>query len=109
MTITPQTPKALDAAIPQPPPPNQPPQKHDNDLIIVSIDKDKALKINQEMVDSSALGGRLREIFASRADRTMFVNADPELPFEDVAAIIDVAKGSQVDKVGLMTERIMAR
>jgi biopolymer transport protein ExbD len=104
MTITPQTPKALDAAIPQPPPPNAPPQKHDDQLVIVSVDKQKIM-INQETVDESALSDRLRDIFRSRQDKTMFVNADPELKFEDVAKVIDVAK-PLVDKIGLMTERI---
>jgi biopolymer transport protein ExbD len=34
------------------------------------------------------------------------VNADPDLLYTDVVTIIDVAKGSGVDKVGLMTEQI---
>jgi biopolymer transport protein ExbD len=38
----------------------------------------------------------------------MFVNADPTLDFQEVATIIDIAKGNLVDKVGLMTERLMA-
>jgi biopolymer transport protein ExbD len=110
MTITPQAPKALNAEIPQPPPPDYiPPPEQRNELIIVSMDKDKSLKINQESVEEVNLGGRLAEIFKVRVDKTMFVNADPELDFEDVVKIIDIAKGSLVDKVGLMTERLMAQ
>jgi biopolymer transport protein ExbD len=107
MTITPQAPQALDAAIPQPAPPNSPPPKHDDALIIVSLNKDKALKINKDEIDEAVLGDRLKAIFRTRADKIMFVNADPDLDFEDVVKIIDIAKGAAVDvKVGLMTERI---
>ncbi|HEX4997582.1 MAG TPA: biopolymer transporter ExbD [Terriglobia bacterium] len=109
MTITPQTPKALDAAVPQPPPPDAQPKPQDNDLIIVSLDKEGVIKINSDTVELAALGTRLKEIFSARADKTMFINADPELRFEQVVTIIDTAKGMNVDKVGLMTERLMAR
>jgi biopolymer transport protein ExbD len=108
MTITPQTPKALNAAIPQPPPPDSQPQPPKDDLIIVSVDKDGTLTINSQSVEKDALGGRLKEIFSTRVDKTMFVNADPTLDFQEVATIIDIAKGNLVDKVGLMTERLMA-
>jgi biopolymer transport protein ExbD len=36
------------------------------------------------------------------------VNADPDLLFNDVIELIDIAKGAGVDKVGLMTEQIQA-
>jgi biopolymer transport protein ExbD len=36
------------------------------------------------------------------------VQGDPDLIFNDVIGIIDIAKGSGVDKVGLMTEQISA-
>jgi biopolymer transport protein ExbD len=33
----------------------------------------------------------------------MFVNASPDLLYNEVVEIIDIAKGSGVDKIGLMT------
>jgi biopolymer transport protein TolR len=111
MTITPITPKGLDAAIPQPPPPGTPPPPPDelNKTIVVTRDKSGALKVNQDEVELTGLGSKLQEIFKTRNDRTMFVNGDPDLLFNDVVEIIDVAKGAGVDKVGLMTEQIQAR
>jgi biopolymer transport protein ExbD len=111
MTITPITPKGLDAAIPQPPPPGTPPPPPDelNKTIVVTRDRSGALKVNQDEVELSGLGSKLQEIFKTRNDRTMFVNGDPDLLFNDVVEIIDVAKGAGVDKVGLMTEQIQAR
>lgn len=110
MVITPLTPRGLDAAVPQPPPPGTPPPPPDelNRTVVVSIDKAGEIKINQDGVELRYLGERLQEIFKTRNDRTMFVQADPELLFKDVIDVIDVAKGSGVDKVGLMTEQISA-
>src|SRR6188508_684844 len=80
MTITPLTPKGLDAAVPQPPPPGSPPPDPNdlNKTIIVSIDSAGVIKINQQVTDISQLGPSLLEIFRTRNERVMFVNADPE-------------------------------
>src|SRR5881628_2066893 len=105
MTITPLTPKGLDAAVPQPPPP---PPDELNKTIVISLDKAGNLKINQDNVELRYLGDQLQEIFKTRNERTAFVNADPELLYKDVVEVIDVAKGAGVDKIGLMTEQIQA-
>jgi len=114
MTITPLTPKGLDAAVPQPPPPGTPPPPKDaeNRTVILSVmmdaQKNKVYKINQDVVDLKDMGSRLLEIFRTRSERTAFVSGDPDLSFDDVIKIIDIAKGSGVDKIGLMTEALGA-
>ena len=110
MTITPLTPKGLDAAVPQPPPPGTPPPPPDalNKTIVISVDKTGTIKINQDVVELRYLGDMLQDIFKTRNERIAFVNADPDLLYKDVVEVIDVAKGAGVDKVGLMTEQIQA-
>jgi len=105
MTITPLTPKGLDAAVPQPPPPGAPPPPPDElaKTIIVSIDSAEQIKINQQVYEKSQLGPALLDIFRTRNERVMFVNASPELLYNAVVEVIDIAKGSGVDKIGLMT------
>ena len=53
MTITPLTPKGLDAAVPQPPPPGTPPPPPDefNKTVVISIDKTGTIKINQDVIE----------------------------------------------------------
>src|SRR5277367_3447524 len=95
MVITPLTPYGLDAIAPQPPPPNTPPPPPDQDrTVVISIDKDKAMKINQEPITEENLQHRLVEIFSTRAERVVFIRGDKELEFEPVARAIDIAKGA---------------
>jgi biopolymer transport protein ExbD len=110
MTITPLTPKGLGADVPQPPPPGSPPPdpNAENRTIIVSIDSAGTIKINQQVVDKASLGSELQNIFRTRNERVMFINAHPDLLYNDVVTVIDVSKGAGVDKVGLMTEQITA-
>ncbi len=112
MVITPLTPKGLDALVPQPPPPNTPPQQTDRTVVVQVLASDQGkpkLKINQEDVTWDNLGSRLTDIFKTRAERVMFVKGDPDVEFQNVASVIDIARGTQVvDKVGLITAKIEA-
>jgi biopolymer transport protein ExbD len=54
------------------------------------------------------LADRLQDIFKTRNDRTIFINADSDLLFNEVVELIDIAKGAGIDKIGLMTEQIQA-
>jgi biopolymer transport protein TolR len=108
MVITPLTPHGLEALAPEPPDKkNQPPPDQDR-TVVIQIDKDKNLKINQEDSDFDKLGPRLEQIFKTRAERVVFVKGDPDLEFQTVARAIDIAKGAQMDKVGLMTPKVEA-
>ncbi len=111
MVITPLTPKGLESLVPQPPPPNQPPQPENVRTVVIQVEQDKSLnkvtlKINQEATDEAKLGGRLEEIFKTRAERVVFVKGDPDVEFQYVARAIDIAKGAGLDKVGLMTPKM---
>ena len=108
MVITPLTPKGLEALVPQPPPPNQPPNTSDQRTVVVVIDKDHKMFINQDPVEENLLGGRLTEIFKTRAERVVFVKGDPGLEYQWVAKAIDIAHGAGIDKVGLMTAKVEA-
>ena len=108
MVITPLTPHGLEALAPEPPDKkNQPPPEQDRTVVIV-IDKDKSMHINNEDTDMDKLGPRLEQIFKTRAERVVFVKGDPDLEFQTVARAIDIAKGAQMDKVGLMTPKLEA-
>jgi len=113
MVITPLTPHGLDALVPQPPPPNQPKNTQpDRTIVVQVIDKgpgqQPGVKVNQDDVTWDTLQGRLTDIFKTRAEKVMFVKGDDNIPFADVANVIDIAHASGVDKVGLITAKIEA-
>lgn len=112
MVITPLTPKGLDALVPQPPKDQKQQVQSTDRTIVVQVLKSggsqPALKINQEDVTWDRLQSRLEEIYKTRAEKVMFVKGDTDLPFADIAQVIDVAHAAGVDKVGLITARIEA-
>src|SRR5579863_328271 len=106
MVVTPLTPHGLDALAPQPPDKNKPQQDTDQRTVVIIIDKDKSMHINNEDTNMKVLGDRLENIFKTRAERVVFVKGDPDLDYEIVAQVIDVAKGAAIDKIGLMTPKV---
>jgi biopolymer transport protein TolR len=112
MVITPLTPKGLDALVPQPPK-DQKAQPPSNDrTVVIQVMKGNgdrpALKINQDDSTWENLQGQLTDIFKTRAEKIAFVKGDTEIPFGDVAQVIDIAHASGIDKVGLITAKIEA-
>jgi biopolymer transport protein ExbD len=108
MVITPLTPKGLEALVPQPPPPGAPPPQGQDRTVVIIINKDKTMLLNTEPIDEASLGKRLEAVFATRAERVVFVKGDADLEFQAVARAIDIAKGAGIDKVGLMTAKVEA-
>jgi biopolymer transport protein TolR len=111
MVIVPVTPKGLEALVPQPPKTLQSVAR--DEAIVVQViarpGQSPGYRINDTDVARTDLQPRLTEIFANRANRVMFVKADDAVDFASVADVIDVARSANVDRVGLMTARIVAR
>jgi biopolymer transport protein TolR len=109
MVITPTTPKGLEALVPQPPPPNA---KDNPDVlnktIVVQVMSGGKVMINQEDTTWDALGGRLDDIFKTRAEKVAFVKGDDSVQFAEVARAIDIMRVSGIDKVGLITAKMEA-
>lgn len=109
MIITPITPRGDRALIPQPPPKNEKPQQNNRTVVLQVLANPKGipqLEINQQSVTWQDLDTRLIQIYKTRAQKVLFVKADKDVPWQDVAAIIDQAHGAGVDKVGLITKKI---
>ncbi len=103
MVIQPKTQYDLEARVPQ-----KPPEEVElnvivkSDAIVVSLDTTGMLRINTDPVTLDQLGARLFDIYSARANKNMFIQGDPDLPFGDIVRIIDVAKGAGVGDIGLM-------
>ncbi|MGB8261806.1 MAG: biopolymer transporter ExbD [Terracidiphilus sp.] len=111
MVIVPVTPKGLDALVPQPPKTPQQEQPKNDRTIVVQVlhqpGRAPAYKINETDVQKGELLARLRDIYANRAERVMFVKGDDDVNFSSIAEVIDIARTANVDHIGLMTPKIL--
>jgi biopolymer transport protein TolR len=112
MVITPVTPKGLDALVPQPPKDKQKQQDNDRTIVVQITHRPgggvPGYKINELDVSHGDLLNKLEGIFATRAEKIMFVKGDPALDFSVVADVLDVGHSAGVDHIGLITPKVEA-
>ena len=60
-------------------------------------------RINSQAIAKLDLPARLLEIYATRAERVLFVKADDQLAFTQVAEAIDVSHAAGIEHVALIT------
>ena len=82
-----------------PPPPTQ---------IVLEYSADRRVTINTQPVELAAVQARLRDIFASRRDRTLWVRGDGSLRYGEIIKVIDAAHGAGVTRIGVVTPGVLA-
>ena len=101
MVITPMVQKGIDIKLPET---TAEAGAAPQGLIVLTLKRDLSVLVNQEQVEMNMLGGRLREIYEVRQDKTIFVRADARVPYRAVIDMIDIAKGAGVDITGIIPE-----
>jgi biopolymer transport protein TolR len=108
MAALPMTQKGTDIDLPadaQAPPPGIQPMPQ----IVVEMTADRQIAVNKQHVELAGLTPTLRDIFATRREKTVFLIGAPSLPYREVVKVIDAAKAAGVDKVGVVTDGMRAR
>jgi biopolymer transport protein TolR len=101
MAALPLTQKGVDVNLPLET--NTTPQQVNNDQIVLEYDANGNIAVNHQPMALDVLESRLRDVFETRKDKTMFIVGDPTLRYGQIIQVIDAAKGAGVEKVGIAT------
>ena len=83
-----------------------PKQVDDSNQIMLEYTADRQISINHQPVTLGELESKLRDIFETRKEKTMFIAGDGSLRYGDIVAVIDAAKGAGIAKVGIVTDEM---
>ena len=103
MVISPISPKGLHAVVPQPSP-GLPGDAH---TVVVQVGAGGTLMINQTPTSWETLGSDLDVIFKLRAGKVAFVKGDDSADFADVARAIDIMRSHGIERVGLISSKLV--
>jgi len=110
MVVTPLAQKGLDIALPQPPPPNAP-QTPPIGQVVLSVEDSPSgplISVNKTPVaNMEDLDQKLKDIFQTKSDKTIFVRASGKVPYGKVVEAMDVARGAGVERVGIISEKMV--
>jgi biopolymer transport protein TolR len=81
-----------------------PAQQDTNQQIMLEYSANGQIAVNKQVIALQELESRLRDIFETRKEKTMFIAGDGGLRYGQIIAVIDAAKGAGVTKVGIVTE-----
>lgn len=101
MVITPMVQKGIDVKLPET---TADTGATPAGLIVLTLKKDMSVMINQEAIGLNLLQDRLRSIYSTRQDKTIFIRADAKVPYSRVIEMIDLAKGAGVEVLGIIPE-----
>ena len=74
--------------------------------IVVSVRADRSVWINADPVALPELGARLQRIFAARTDRLVFFDADDQVGYGDAIRVLDAARGGGATNIAVLTEPV---
>lgn len=101
MVITPMVQKGIDVKLPET---TGDTSATPQGLIVLTLKKDMSVLINQEGIGLGMLQDRLRTIYSTRQDKTIFIRADAKLPYSRIIELIDIATGAGVEVLGIIPE-----
>ena len=102
MAALPLTQKGIDSQLP---PQTQTRQSAaPTEQIVLEYSADGTIAVNSQAIAIDQLETRLRSIYADRRDKTLFIMGAPSLRYKAIIGAIDAAKGSGVNRVGIVTE-----
>jgi len=73
--------------------------------VTLSAAADGALHLDREPVTEEMLPERLHDLYAGRADKTIFLEADGALPYRRVVGLMDLCRAAGVERIGIVTEK----
>jgi biopolymer transport protein ExbD len=78
----------------------------DNTQVMLEYTADRQIAVNKQPIQLKDLEDRLRDIFESRKEKTMFIAGDGSLRYGEIVTVIDAAKGAGIEKVGIVTDEM---
>jgi len=78
--------------------------KSKEDPLILSITKKRLIFIENYNVEFKSLKGKVKKIFANRAEKEILLQADKDVPYGFVMKVMSQVKEAGITKVGMITE-----
>lgn len=101
MVITPLVQKGVDVKLPET---TQDTSATPAGVIVMTLHKDNKVDINNRYMEFDLVENELRNIYAPRQDKTIFIRAEARILYSRVIELIDIARGAGVEVLGIIPE-----
>ncbi len=103
MIVTPTAQKGVDIALPQDNKEEQP--KQQTEVIVLEVAESGSITVNKlPMASLAELDQKLKDVFQTRNDKTIFVKGAAKSLYGKVVEAMDIARGAGVERVGIISD-----
>ncbi len=73
--------------------------------IVITIQQHGEVSLNGKGIAVTSLESELKSLLSAHADRAVLIQADRDLPLQNVVAVMDIAKQVNVSKLGISVQQ----
>ena len=70
--------------------------------IVINLDRNGALRFDQEQIEFASLMDRLHDISATRSDNTVVIVTAPQVAFKELVTTVEAVRAAGIDRVGIL-------
>jgi biopolymer transport protein ExbD len=97
--------KVPEISVRVPPESKMPPKNQPQDTLVLGLTKDGAITLNRNPIDKPKLGETLAQQLEFREKKVVFVDFDDDANYGAAVEILDVAKRSGAEVLGIMKKK----
>ena len=80
-------------------------EAQDTSQVTLTAAADGSLLLDDQRLAEDGLEGALRDRYLTRADKTIFLEADRSLPYSRVVDLMDICRSVGIERIGVVTKK----
>jgi biopolymer transport protein ExbD len=106
MVVTPLLQKGVSVDLARTKNPREMREADRDDAVIVAVTRDAKIFLNADQLTKEQLDSRIKDLLASKVDKTVYVKSDRRAKYGEVVDVVDIVRAAGVDTLGLLTNRV---
>jgi biopolymer transport protein ExbD len=106
MVVTPLLQKGVSVDLARTKNPREMREADRDDAVVVAVTRDAKIFLNADQLTKEQLDSRIKDLLASKVDKTVYVKCDRRAKYGEVVDVVDIVRAAGVDTLGLLTNRV---
>ncbi|HUZ47648.1 MAG TPA: biopolymer transporter ExbD [Terriglobia bacterium] len=106
MVITPMLQKGTSVDLAKTHNPRRMPNAEKTDAVELAVTRDGKVFLNAGAVQMGDITAKVKDLIATKLDKTVFIKSDARAKYGDVVSVIDNVRAAGVEQLGLLTEEV---
>jgi biopolymer transport protein ExbD len=85
------------------------PNAEKTDAVELAVTRDGKVFLNSAPVKVADITSQVKDLIATKLDKTVFIKSDARAKYGDVVEVIDNVRAAGVEQLGLLTEQVKPR